>query len=42
MLEGLFYAMIGKWGLGVIDFATNNPGVILAVSGLWLATFFLG
>jgi hypothetical protein len=42
MLEGLFYAMIGKWGLAVIDFATNNPGVILAVSVLWLSTFFLG
>jgi hypothetical protein len=42
MLEGLFYAMIGKWGLAVIDFATNNPGVILAISGLWLSTFFLG
>ena len=42
MLEGLFYAMIGKWGLAVIDFATNNPGVILVIASLWLATFFLG
>ncbi len=42
MLEGLFYALIGEWGLAVIDFATNNPGVILVIAGLWLATFFLG
>jgi hypothetical protein len=42
MLEGLFYALIGKWGLGVIDFATNNPGLILIVFGLWLSVFYLG
>lgn len=42
MLEGLFYAMIGKWGLAVIDFATDNPTVILVIASLWLATFFLG
>lgn len=42
MLEGLFYTLIGKWGLGVIDFATNNPGIILVASGLWLTIFYLG
>jgi hypothetical protein len=42
MLEGLFYALIGKWGLAVIDFATNNPGLILAACGLWLSIFILG
>jgi hypothetical protein len=42
MLEGLFYALIGKWGLAAIDFATNNPGLILAVMALWLSVFFLG
>jgi hypothetical protein len=41
MLEGLFYALIGKWGLAAIDFATNNPGLILAVMALWLSVFFL-
>ena len=42
MLEGLFYTMIGEWGLAVVDFATNNPGTILVLFGLWLVMFYLG
>ncbi len=42
MLEGLFYTLIGKWGLGVIEFATTHPGLILVLFGLWLSVFYLG
>lgn len=42
MLEGLFYTLIGEWGLAVIEFATNNPGLILFIFGLWIAIFSLG
>jgi len=42
MIEGLLYAMIGDWGLAVINFATENPGWILLATGAWATMFGLG
>ena len=42
MIEGLLYAMIGSWGLAVIDWATNNPGWIVAGFSAWATMFALG
>jgi hypothetical protein len=42
MLEGLFYTMIGSWGLAVIEWATSNPTPALVGIGIWGAMFILG
>jgi hypothetical protein len=42
MIEALLHAMIGDWGLEVIDWAMKNPGWIFAGLGAWLVMFGLG
>lgn len=42
MIEGLLHAMIGDWGLAVINWTTNNPGWIVAGFSAWATIFALG